>query len=121
MSISRSKDLLVLREFFVYIMSNFTTCFKDSTDETLCKHLPVVMMKQFNRHVAAPLLMPGFKDLSKTPRADHRPVRQAGVFDQRRSQLAGQCHSLLEEEIKLSQVMTNLLQNNAMHCSSEIK
>lgn len=44
-------------------------------------------------------MMPGFVDLSKTPGANHRPVHQAGVVNQRRSWKAGQCHSALSEDI----------------------
>ena len=61
--------------------------------------LPVVVVKQFDGHVAAPLLMPGFVDLPEAPGADHLPVRQAGVLDQHGDHAAGQCHSSLQGEV----------------------
>lgn len=57
------------------------------------------MVKQFDGHIAAPLLMPGFVDLSEAPGADHLPVLQAGVFDQHGNYAAGQRHRSLQEEV----------------------
>ena len=55
-------------------------------------HLPLALKKQFNGHIKTPLMMPGFVDLSKTPRANLLPVPQATVFNKL-------CHSSLEEQI----------------------
>lgn len=89
---SRSKDELVL-------------CVSDSpvskiqlllSKNSLGNHLPIVIVEQFNGHIAAPLLMSGLVDLSETSRAFYFPVIQIRVSNLRVSGRAAQCHILLE-------------------------
>lgn len=63
------------------------------------KSLPVIIMEQFYRHVAAPPTMPGFIDLTKPPGADNMPALQAGVNNQLRSFATEPWHDSLEEGI----------------------
>lgn len=93
---SRSKDELVL-------------CVSDSpvskiqllllSKNSLGNHLPIVIVEQFNSHIAAPLLMSGLVDLSETTRAFYFPVIQIRVSNLRVSGRAAQCHSSLEYNI----------------------
>ena len=45
-------------------------------------YIPVVIVEDLNGHIPSPLDMPGFKDLSKTTRANHLPPIQAQVTTQ---------------------------------------
>lgn len=90
---SRSKDELVL-------------CVLDSpvskiqllllSKNSLGNHLPIVIVEQFNGHIAAPHLMSGLVDLSETSRAFYFPVIQIRVSNLRVNGRAVQCHISLE-------------------------
>lgn len=75
------------------------------SNNTLCDHLPIIAMEQFNSHITAPLLMSGFVDLPKTTRAFHFPSFQVRVSDLHVRGTAAQCHSSLEEEEGYSYIL----------------
>lgn len=64
----------------------------------LFDHLPVIVMKKFDCHIAAPLTVPGFVNLSKPTRTNHLPVVQSRVCNLHRRQTAEQSHSSLESK-----------------------
>lgn len=64
---------------------------KDSPD------LPVIVPKQFNSHITAPMFMPDFVDLPKPASANHLPVRQDGPIDPLMRWKTGKIHHSLEE------------------------
>lgn len=101
MSISRISDVLVLCAFS-WIVSTSQPCFVSAARNLyfcLSNYLPIIIMEQFNGHIAAPPSMSGFVDLSKTSRANHFPVDQAGIFNEDRSWTAGKRHNSLEMEM----------------------
>lgn len=97
MSISRINDVLVLCAFS-WIVSNFISAAR-TLFFCLSDYLPIIIMEQFNGHIAAPLCMSGFVDLSKTSRANHFPVDQVGIFNEQSRWTAGNSHNSLEMEM----------------------
>lgn len=79
---------------FVFLVSGFMTLI--FLFEALFDRLPIIVMKKFDCHIAAPLTVSGFVNLSKPTRTNHLPVVQSRVFNLHRRQRAEQSHSSLE-------------------------